>query len=178
MNKVKIISLIAIFSIIVVLVIIFILFRLNSPDTYHKNALSIKETATTHGLNISINKVTTKDNICIEKDGSNCTNNFKSVYGRFIVINFTIENQDNEPLSFYPASAFNLANKDGDQAYFVEGVDDIKDTIIEPGNTISGTISFDVVIDDPYYLYYQDNLTETPIEFIIKKTDINKYLPS
>ena len=92
MNKVKIISLIAIFSIIVILVIIFILLRLNNPDTYHKNALSIKETATTHGLNISINKVTTKDNICIEKDGFNCTNNFKSVYGRFIVINFTIEN--------------------------------------------------------------------------------------
>lgn len=142
-----------------------------------KTEFSINETANVNNTKIKINSVTEVKNECaFEWDGS-CESYTEPENAFFLVIDLTIENAGDDELNISSILSFELKTTDGekaDQSIMLDAVQSQLDDTVMPNDTLKGQIAYDVKESDQYYFYYEDSLLDSPIKFVINRSDIQE----
>ena len=122
---------------------------------------TIHETASVNQTNIKINSVKKVDKECFFSYGGKCQSYTTPEKDFFLVISSVL--------------SFELKTPDGekaDQEYLSQSVKSQLDGKVMPNDLLKGQLAYDVKEADQYYFYYEDSLLDSPIKFVINRSDI------
>ena len=147
----------------------------SDEDGQSKREFNVSETAIVNNTRITINSVTKLEQDCFFEFNGECSHWSTPDNDFFIVIDLTIENTGSNDLAISSIMTFDLKDNDGVQGKYAFLMDAIKsqlDGSVMPGDKLTGQIAYDVSESDVYNFYFRDSLLDSPIKFIIQKSDI------
>ena len=142
-----------------------------------KTVFSANETATVNNTNIKINSIKKIYKECLLEYDGECQSYNEPKNDYFLLIDLTIENNDEEELNVSSMMSFELKDSSGEKgeyALLTNGISSQLDGSVMSGDILKGQIAYDVKDSDTYSFYYLDSLLDDKIKFNINSSDISE----
>lgn len=142
-----------------------------------KTEFQFNETAIVNDTKIKLNSVKKVLREClVEYDGS-CLSEQTPENNFYLVVDLTIENTGSKDLSVSSIMSFEMKDTSGEKgkyALLTKSIQSQLDGTVLSNDLLKGQIAYDVKDSDKYYFYYTDNLVDSPVKFVINKSDITE----